>query len=156
MTDKPNIDFLITAFDINNSIIELDNYIGELCSWGDALGKLTEPQKHFYFNQNLEREVNNGGFSQFFFNSSGNFTHETVVSLNAIGANKTAKILQEAIDQFPLSKVPIDQEERRELLEKIESEADPIWSELDQQFYNYEDDLNELNIQYIKQNRNSF
>src|SRR6185436_19730334 len=132
MTDKPNIDFLITAFDINNSIIELDNYIGELCSWGDALGKLTEPQKHFYFNQNLEREVNNGGFSQFFFNSSGNFTHETVVSLNAIGANKTAKILQEAIDQFPLSKVPIDQEERRELLEKIESEADPIWSELDQ------------------------
>ena len=124
--------------------------------FGDTLDQLTEPQKNFYFNQNLEREINNGGFNQYFYNSSGDFVHDTTISLQTIGANKTADILQQAIDQFPNSTVPKDRTQGQEVLEQIEDTANEVWEQLDQAFYKYEDNLNDLNIDYIKQNRSSF
>lgn len=154
--NKPDIYTLLSSPDTNNAIIEIDNYVCKLCSYGDTLDRLTEPQKIFYFNQNLEREINNGGFNQYFYNSSGDFAHDTIISLRTIGADKTADILQKAIDQFPNSTVSKDRAKRQEVLEQIEEAANEVWEQLDQTFYKYEDDLNELNIQYIKQNRSSF
>ena len=89
---KLDLDKLLASDDINSSIIELDNYIGDLCSYGDEMDKLTEQQKQFYYNQCLEREINNGGFNQYFRNSSGDFSQKTIQSLRTIGANKTADI----------------------------------------------------------------
>lgn len=152
----PDIDTLLSSPDTNNAIIEIDNYVSKLCSYGDTLSSLTEPQKNFYLNQNLEREINNGGFNQFFYNSSGDFAHDTIISLKTIGAKKTADILQRAIDQFPNSTVPKDRGKRQEVLEQIEDAANEVWEQLDQTFYKYEDNLNDLNIEYIKQNRSSF
>ncbi|MBS1600622.1 MAG: DMP19 family protein [Bacteroidetes bacterium] len=154
--NKSDIDTLLISPDTNNAIIEIDNYVCKLCSYGDTLEHLTEPQKNFYFNQNLEREINNGGFNQYFYNSSGDFAHDTIISLKIIGANKTADILQQAIDQFPNSTVPKDRAQRQEVLEQIEDNANAVWEQLNQSFYKYEENLNELNIDYIKQNRSSF
>jgi len=156
MTTIPKLDSLLSADDTNGSIIELDNFIGELCDYGEDYDKLTEPQKLFYLNQNLEREINNGGFNQYFCNSSGDNAHETILSLKAIGADKTADILQKAIDQFPDKKVPKDRDERTEIVGQIEEVADEVWEELDQAFYNYEDDLNTLNIEFVKKNKDFF
>jgi hypothetical protein len=154
---KPDIGALIESDDTNGSIIELDNYVCALCDWGDALENLSVPQKNFYFNQNLEREVNNGGFHQFFFNSSGEFAHETLESLKEIGAQTTAEWIRRAIDEFPGGKVPTDTEERRELMLKLWPESEnEVWEELDQKFYTYEDDLNALNLAYIRTNLASF
>jgi len=153
---KYDLEQLLSSDNLNKSIIELDNHIGELCSYGEEMNKLTEPQKQFYLNQCLEREINNGGFNLYFFNSSGNFAHQTVQSLRTIGANKTADILQNAIDQFPDKKVPQDRTERQEILEQIQETADHIWEELDQKFFVYEDDLNKLNIEYIRQHKDKF
>ena len=55
--NKIDIDTLLLSSDPNKSIIELDNYISKLCSWGAALEQLTEPQKNFYYNQEFEREI---------------------------------------------------------------------------------------------------
>lgn len=156
MTKIPNLGRLLNADNINASIIELDNFIGDLCNYGDEMDKLTEPQKLFYLNQNLEREVNNGGFNQYFVNSSGDFAQETILSLKAIGADKTSSILQMAIDQFPDKKVPKDRDERIEIIEQIEDTANEVWEELDQAFLEYEDDLNKLNIEYVKKHKKFF
>lgn len=156
MTKISNLDSLLNSEDTNGSIIEIDNFISELCDYGDDFSKLTEQQKLFYLNQNLEREINNGGFNQFFSNSSGDHSHETIASLNAVGAHKTADILQKAIDQFPGSKVPKDMDERTEIIEQIEEAADGAWSELDEQFYEYEEDLNTLNLAYVKEHKDFF
>jgi len=59
---KPDIDSLLLKA-TDKLILELDTYLCELSSYGDALEKLTEPQKTFYFNQYLEKEINNGGFN---------------------------------------------------------------------------------------------
>jgi hypothetical protein len=145
-----NLVELLTADNVNKSIIELDNFICEVCSWGDVMSALTDPQTNFFYNQNLEREINNGGFNQYFINSSGDFAHETIHSLKTIGANHTADILQSAIDQFPDKKVPSDRDERIDLVGQIEETANEKWEELDQKFFEYKDDLNSLNIEYVK------
>ena len=153
---KFDLEKLLSSENINDSIIELDNYIGELCCYGDEMDKLTEQQKQFYYNQCLEREINNGGFNQYFFNSSGAFAHMTIQSLLTIGANKTADILQKAIDQFPNSNVPEDRTERGEILEHIQETADLVWEELYRKFYTYEDNLNTLNIEFIRKTKDKF
>ena len=118
--------------------------------------ELTEPQKNFYFNQCWEIEVNNGGISQYFFNTSGRYAHQTVEALKLIGAKKSANILQKAIDKFPNKTVPQDDEQRQEILEQIEEKSDEIWDKLEDKFYEYPEDLNQLNINYITQNKEFF
>jgi hypothetical protein len=151
-----NLDRLLTADNVNGSVIELDNFICEACSWGDDMDTLTDSQRNFYYNQNLEREINNGGFNQYFINSSGDFAHETINSLKTIGANHTADILQSAIDQFPDKKVPSDRDERIDVVRQIEVTANEKWEELDQKFFEYKDNLNSLNIEYVKKHRDEF
>lgn len=153
---KPDIDKLIKSDNINNCIIELDNYISALCDYGDSIEKLNQAQRNFFYNQTLEREINNGGFNQFFFNSSGDFANETIISLKEIGANKTAMIVKKANDQFPDKIVPKDRTSRQEILSQMEDKANKIWEELDQKFFAYEDDLNSLNMDYVRKNKNEF
>ena len=138
--NKPDIDNLLLN-DTDKLIMDLDTYLCELSSYGDELEKLTEPQKTFYFNQYLEKEINNGGFNQYFYNSSGDFSHQTLISLRQINATKTANILQLAIDQFPNSAVPKDRSERQKILGKIEEKAEEAWEQLDKKFLEYTNDL---------------
>ena len=151
-----DIDELLLSENKNNSIIELDNFICKLCNWGEKLDNLTEEQMYFFFNQNLEREINNGGFIQYFYNSSGDSAHETINSLKIIGADRTAIILQQAIDQFPQKTVPQNRTERQDIMEKIEEKVTEIFEELDLKFLAYEDDLNTLNIEFVRQNKDKF
>lgn len=153
---KLNIEKLLESKDINSTIIIIDNFICQLCSSDGDLDKLTGQQKNFHYIQELEREVNNGGFFQYFFNSSGDFTHETISALKAIKAGKTVKILQMAIDPFPNKTVPKDREERQIVLSTIEEATKDIWNHLDQHFFAYEDDLHFLNIEYIRKYKEKF
>ena len=100
--------------------------------------------------------MNNGGFSQFFYNSSGNFSNELVKAFTAIGANATAAICQKAVAAFGRD-IPVDRDERQEMLDELESEEiNEILEECDDAFYDYEDNLNELNYSFIVQNKESF
>lgn len=69
---------------------------------------LSEPERIFYVGQLPEIEVNNGGFSQFFFNSGGDFANEMV---SKIGAVKTAKICEKAVSIYS-GAVPADWNDR--------------------------------------------
>ena len=94
-------------------------------------------------------EVNNGGFSQFFFNSSGDYVYEIVAALHEFGATETAKICQRAIDAFGMD-IPECIEERRELIYKIEdTETEAIWNECDDAFYATGENLTMLAFNYV-------
>jgi hypothetical protein len=58
---------------------------------------LTDVERIVLAVQALEREVNNGGYHQFFVNSSREFAPTIVSSLQRIGCKKTASITQRAI-----------------------------------------------------------
>lgn len=151
-----NLEELLSWNDTNGAIVSLDSFVEEISSHGDQMDNLTEPQKFFFYNQNLEKEINNGGFDQYFFNPTGEYAHETVRSLMEIGAHKTANILQRAINVFPNQNVPKDREKRVASMENLNEKVNEIWEELEQEFYAYEDDLNSLNLEFVRKNKDSF
>ena len=91
----------------------------------------------------LEAQVNNGGFDQFFFNSSGDKTEETITALEQIGALKTAELLRHTAAKFPSGSPPREQGARQVELLEISPEGE-AFEENDQAFYRYEDALDAL------------
>jgi hypothetical protein len=55
----------------------------------------------------LEREVNNGGYSQFFLNSSAEYSPMIVNALKRIGCPKTAEITQKAVNALHLPQLDV-------------------------------------------------
>lgn len=104
----------------------------------------------------MEREINNGGFNQFYFNSSGDFSLETVDALLAIGASKTALIVKKANSQFPDTNILKDRGQRQEILLQIEDNAQPVWDECDTEFYKYQEHISDLLVKYIEENKEKF
>ena len=58
-------------------------------------GELSRPEKVFVCVWGLEGEVNNGGFDQYYFNSSGDHALDTIESLEAIDAKHTANLVRD-------------------------------------------------------------
>jgi hypothetical protein len=61
---------------------------------------LTPAERVFLCVWNLEAEVNNGGFEQFYINSAGDNAVETPAALRGIGAARAAAIAERANDVF--------------------------------------------------------
>ncbi len=142
--------------DTNDFVITMMAHLDDKTQYGDDVSVLSEAERIFYITQTLEMEVNNGGFSQFFYNSSGKFSNELVRAFAAIGANTTAGICQKAVAAFGRD-IPVDRAEREEILDELESEEiNEILEECDGAFFNYEDNLNELNYAFVMKNKESF
>lgn len=134
-------------------VTDMCDAVCEKCEYGDRIDKLNEYEKVFYITQTLEQEVNNGGFSQFFYNSSGDFSNELEDAFTKIGALKTAKICNKALSVFK-GTVPTNKDEREKLIDKLH--CDKVWEKCDDAFYEYEDNLSELNYTYIMEHRSFF
>lgn len=142
--------------DINEFIIAMTEYLDNKTQYGDDMSVLSDAERIFYITQTLEMEVNNGGFSQFFYNSGGNFSNELVRAFTAIGAKATAAICQKAVAAFGCD-IPVNKDEREDMLDDLDSEEiDEILKECDAAFYAYEDNLNELNYNFVMKNKESF
>ena len=145
--------------DKDEFVTELWGIMEEKCDYGEKMQALNEQERIFYVAQALEMEVNNGGFSQFFYNDSGNFANEIVTAFQEIFAYHTAEICQKAVNAFG-GDVPIDRDEREELMDELEcaddSKFDEILDECDEAFYEYKDNLTKLCYEFAMRNRFSF
>ena len=117
---------------------------------------LTEAEQTVYCLDCLEREVNNGGFDQFFFNSSGNTAVETIPALERLGANHTAGLVRRAVAPFPGGRPSADRDERENQMEALPESARELWSQLDNDFYEYRDNLTALERAYVTAHRGEF
>jgi hypothetical protein len=142
--------------DTTDFVVAMVEHLENKTQYGEDMSVLSEAERIFYITQSLEMEVNNGGFSQFFYNTSGNFSNELVNAFTAIGANATAVICQKAVAAFGRD-IPVDKDEREEMLDELESEEiDEILEECDDAFYEYEDNLTELNYNFVMKNKEFF
>ena len=148
------IDSILEMDDFDDAIMEMDDYLAG--RFEDEPDSLSEPEKNVLFVLDFEKEINNGGFSQFFWNSTGNFAQETLLALNAIKAEKTYILLAKAISVFPNSNVEKNRAARRDIIDEIGDQAEPLWNSLNKSFYKYEDDITVLILQYIKANKKNF
>lgn len=137
-------------------VTEIDIYLNKKCEYGEKVNLLNNSQKVLWIIENLEREINNGGFNQFYWNSSGNYANETIDALILIEAYKTAEIVKKANSEFKNGSVPKDRAERQNELELIEENAEENWNNLDSEFYEYNDDLTELLIAFVINNKSDF
>lgn len=114
------------------------------------------PQKVFSAIRAVESEVNNGGFSQYFLNSSAESASFVVQALETVGAPRTADICKRAIaSAFPAG-LPQTPETIRsgaaafsdEIVEKLEP--------LDQEFFAYPHSLTDLLFAYVSEHPEEF
>ena len=137
-----------------DAVIEIDNLLAPI--FYEKPDSLSQPERNICYIEDLEREVNNGGFDQFFLNSSGDNTQETILALKEIGSTRFLSLLESATQQFPSGKVPRDRDERLEVMEQMEERTESAWNDLDDQFYMYDEDIYGLLIAYIQKNIKDF
>jgi hypothetical protein len=142
-----------TIFDNIYEIIG-DDYKNELKN----VKNLTKGQQAFFSTWILEGEVNNGGFNQFFFNSSGQYAEMAEIGLKTIGADKFSELTSKA------NKIYIENKERLEEFDDgtmenfSESYKDNPLNDLDTEFYELykTEKIGDLRIKYIRDNITEF
>ena len=132
-------------------INRIGEIIGKKIPEKDDFSNLNEFEKTFIYLDILEQNVTDGGFIQFFFNSSGQFTHEVFQAYHAIKAANTVDILTKAIYLFPKMPVPKNLRIRQQILMEKDSNID-LWDEVDTEFYKYEDNIISLTLAYVRNN----
>ena len=93
---------------------------------------LTQQEKYVLAVEALEREVNNGGYGQFFSNSSNEWADTVVAALRAIGCPKTADISAKAV---------------------ASREDESALSECDERYYGNDEPIADRLFDWIKRNR---
>ena len=120
--------------------------------WRVDFDDLSRAEQVFRVIWELEAEVNNGGFHQYFSNSSGDTAFAVVDALKAVGAHHAARIAADANGVFPRSAPPRDRTQRQHLLDSLGPEQRTLLESLDEEFYRYPDNLTELLYGYVKRN----
>lgn len=89
--------------------------------------ELSEPQQVLFPVHWLDAEVCNGGFHQFFANSTGILAPEAVLGFPAIGLNDFAELTEEAMFFFG-NPYPREREKREELLDLFDEQNEDGWN----------------------------
>jgi hypothetical protein len=100
----------------------------------------------------LEREVNNGGYSQFFLNSSNAFVPATANTLDEIGCPKTAEITRKAIGALSVggTLTPFNVETA---MNEVNDARDARLDQCDQAYYRSGENIAASLFAYIAKNR---
>ena len=114
---------------------------------------LTDTERRLVAVQALEAEVYDGGFDQYFFNSTGDDAEVALAGLKEMGSSASAPLLERAMAVFPGGKPPTDRQKRWKVMDEIRSSSKPVWNKCDDEFYDSKENLSELSLSYAKKNR---
>ena len=119
---------------------------------GSNFDQLDEVDKILVTIWGLEGDVNNGGFDQYYFNSSGDLAFYAPVALRRVGAHQMAKITDDANKLFGPKGPARNTDERAAQLLSIAPNGSALnpWDELDRAFYSYPDDIAALLTAFLQ------
>ncbi len=117
---------------------------------------VTAPQRLVLAVRIFINEVNNGGFSQYFFNSSGDHWQDAMSGLHAIGAASDLMLLQQAADMFGPDGPSVDDDERHRQLSRIVKKDDELFSPIEDVFFKDKEDREVQLNRYIIQHAADF
>ena len=142
-----------TIFDNIYEIIG-DDYKNELVN----IQKLTKGQQGFWSTWVIEGEVNNGGFNQFYFNSSGQYSEMAEIGFETIGAKKYAELTSRANKIYADNKERLEEFDDGTMESFSESYKDNPLNKLDDEFYELgnKESISELRIKYIREHIKEF
>lgn len=113
----------------------------------------TEPQLYYLTLSWLDAEVRNGGFAQYYFNSSGELAPHAVKAARSVGASKLAGIIQKANALFGKNGPNPNRNTRMDQLSKIDLKA---IEELDTRYYACPERLSEILPEFVASNPEAF
>lgn len=106
----------------------------------------------------LEGEVNNGGYNQFYFNSSGQFYKHLPNALKLVGANRFADLTQRANVTFEKENPKITQRQDGTIEGFSESYENNPLNKFDDEFFNLynKEDLQKIQVDFIRKHKIEF
>jgi hypothetical protein len=113
---------------------------------------LTEAERVVLAVEAMEREVNNGGYHQFFFNS-GEFTGFLVRALELIGCPNAAAISADAIAVLELPEGVDRDAVQQQVAFELSDEAEERLNECDSRYFGNDEDIEQQLFGYIEQNQ---
>ncbi len=124
----------------------------------DKISKLSKGQQAVFSTWWLEAEVNNGGFNQFYFNSSGQYAKMAEIGFKTIGAEKFSELTLRANNIFTENKERLEEFDDGTKESFSESYKDNPLNDLDTEFYKLYDseNISDLRIKYIRENNKQF
>ena len=126
------------------------NLSNKVSSQDDLKKLIFEEQVYFVINI-LIGEVFNGGFDQYFFNSSGDYYGETILALKELNAFKSLELLENAkVELFGSVDVPSDRLLRFDILNSKENVGSNELDKLDKIFWELPDQLDQKLQQYVQ------
>jgi hypothetical protein len=137
----------------SEKIIRIGEIIGKKIKKIDNFEELNEFEKTFIFIDIFENHTTDGGFETFFWNTAGQFSHEILEAYEKIGAKNTATIMYDSFLLFGEIPIPKNTDVRREILSKINPNS---WINLDEKYYNCDDNIVLLVLDFIKNNTKYF
>jgi hypothetical protein len=114
------------------------------------------PQKVFSSIWAVESEVNNGGFSQYFLNSSAETATFVAKALDSIGAPKTADICRRAVERAFPDGLPATANEISSAAADFSDELLAELDAIDTEFLAYPHDLTDLLFGYVGRHPEEF
>lgn len=142
---KYRTDSLVSA--VEEAVQEKAKRIGE--------EQLTDDERIVLAIEELERDVNNGGYDSFFQGPSRQYAPVVVDALKKIGCPAVAALTEKALNALNISG-PITAETIYRVLEEDSDERDAKLNECDNQYYHDAVTLTEPLWEYIKRNRSQF
>lgn len=116
---------------------------------------LSHEEQVFCYIEELESEVNSGGFDSYFSNDYGDYAEETLNALEEVGSVEFKGILKEAMAVFGEVYFSL-LDEREHLIEVNEDDYEAVWEDLEERFYQYNEDIHQLLIDFVNKNIDSF
>lgn len=122
-----------------------------------GLASFSAPERYIYAVQAMIREVNNGGFGQFFNNTSGALAFDLVPALTAIGSAKARSIAERAVALFGRPR-SLSEAARSKHLAKLTRNWDlSPWEDLDNEYYDeMMEPLESMMLDYIAGQQDAF
>jgi hypothetical protein len=146
-------DLLFTIFENLNSKLPKD-YKREYA----FIMQWTKPKQSIYLIWLLEAEVNNGGYNQFYSNSSGQFYKILPEALNFIGAIKFAELMEKANKIYEQEHAKIIQHQDGTVEGFSKSYDNNPLNKFDDEFYELykSEDLEKLQVEYVRKHKHEF
>lgn len=110
---------------------------------------LAAPERHVLAVRMLIDEVNNGGIEQYFVNSSGDHWPDAMAGLEAIGARRNHRLMQQVIGRFGPAGPSRDRDRRHHQLAKVVKQDTEFFSPVETEFYEDEEDREVLLMLYV-------
>lgn len=117
---------------------------------------LSKPQQAIYIIWGMESEVNNGGFNQYYYNSSGQFAKFAPEALKLVGAKQFAALMHTANDVYEKEKDRITKEQDGTIEGFSKSYDNNPLEKFDDQYHKLKEPLMELQIAFIRKNKTAF